>query len=297
MKSRLVLSAAILSGFVLGLATVRPMAIAMQAMGITSCSGNAACIGGQNGGSGPGTLGHSKAGYGVSGASTESDGVFGQTYSKTGYVAGVYGIDTTSGTHDYGVIGSSINGTGVSGGSSNGDGVIAGTSALKGTSAAIALSSLIGADLLVGEGAKNSMFKIDTYGNIYTQGQLYSGGTCSVGCSPVTHERSYGTTAAVPTIEDAGEGQLAGGVAVVRLDPSFANAIDQRQSYIVLLTPEGDTRGLYVTSRTPNGFVVRETMGGRSSIGFAYRIIAHPYGVREPRLPMVTMERPQLSLR
>ena len=57
----------------------------------------------------------------------------------------------------------------------------------------------------------------------------------------------------------------------------------------MLITPEGDTRGLFVAARTPGAFSVRETMGGRSSIAFGYRIVAHPFGVNEPRLPMVQM--------
>jgi hypothetical protein len=73
----------------------------------------------------------------------------------------------------------------------------------------------------------------------------------------------------------------------VRLDPAFANVIDPGRPYLVLNTPEGDTRGLYVAQRTATGFTVRETMGGHSTLAFAYRIVAHPFGAREPRLPFV----------
>lgn len=97
--------------------------------------------------------------------------------------------------------------------------------------------------------------------------------------------RAYGTTAALPTIEDTGEAQLLHGAISVRLDPAFANAIDARQGYVVLLTPEGDTRGLFVAQRSRNAFVVREVLGGTANVAFAYRIVAHPYGVSEPRLP------------
>jgi hypothetical protein len=105
-----------------------------------------------------------------------------------------------------------------------------------------------------------------------------------------TRVRSYGATVAAPTLEDTGEARLIAGSATVRLDPAFANAIDPRQGYVVLITPEGDTRGLFFASRTPGAFHVRETLGGRSSIAFGYRIVAHPFGVNEPRLPMVQMK-------
>jgi hypothetical protein len=99
--------------------------------------------------------------------------------------------------------------------------------------------------------------------------------------------RSYGTSSATPTLEDAGESQLVAGSAYVRLDAQLAGAIDPREGYFVLITPEGDTNGLYVSQRSATGFLVRESRGGRSSAPFAYRIVAHPYGVHEARLPLV----------
>jgi hypothetical protein len=79
----------------------------------------------------------------------------------------------------------------------------------------------------------------------------------------------------------------------VRLEASFANAIDGRHGFLVFLTPEGDNRGLYVTNRTASSFTVREAQGGRSTLGFMYRVVAKPYGVTAARLPMVdTPSRP-----
>ena len=146
-----------------------------------------------------------------------------------------------------------------------------------------------GADLYDGIGAAGVEFLVDKNTNIHIAGQIFTTGTCQNGCLRRTRVQSYGTTAAVPTIEDAGEAQLHGGAVSVRLDPAFANTIDPHQGYLVLITPEGDTRGLFVAQRTMAGFTVRETLGGRSNIPFAYRIVAHPYGVREQRLPFVQM--------
>jgi hypothetical protein len=75
-------------------------------------------------------------------------------------------------------------------------------------------------------------------------------------------------------------------MAHVQLDPKFANVIDTKSDYVVLVTPEGDCRGLYVTNRTPVSFDVRELEGGRASVGFAYRIVAKRFGVSASRLPM-----------
>ncbi|HEY5096277.1 MAG TPA: hypothetical protein VII69_14285 [Candidatus Eremiobacteraceae bacterium] len=89
---------------------------------------------------------------------------------------------------------------------------------------------------------------------------------------------SYATTSTTPNIEDFGEAQLTAGQAYVSLRPAYASAIDSRYSYMVFITPEGDTRGLYVTQKTPAGFVVRENQGGRSEAVFSYRVVAKPFG-------------------
>jgi hypothetical protein len=136
---------------------------------------------------------------------------------------------------------------------------------------------------------RSSGFFVDGFGNINTTGEVYTSGTCSSGCVR-RRVKSYAPKDASPTIEDAGEAQLRGGAVWVPLDPAFANVIDPQQRYIVLITPEGDTRGLYVARRTGAGFSVRETMGGRSGIPFAYRIVAHPLGAHEPRLPFVPVD-------
>jgi hypothetical protein len=85
-------------------------------------------------------------------------------------------------------------------------------------------------------------------------------------------------------MEDAGEAQLTNGQASVALERTFASTIDRNRSYLVFVTPEGDCHGLYVASKTANGFVVRELMGGHSSLAFEYRIVAHPYGDASVRL-------------
>ena len=126
---------------------------------------------------------------------------------------------------------------------------------------------------------------IDTGANIHTTGEIYTAGTCTSGCIRRNIE-SYATTAAVPTIEDYGEAQTSAGITYVRLDRVFANVIDPQQGYLVFVTPEGDTRGLYVTQRTATGFAVREIGGGHGKVPFAYRIVAHPLGKRLPRLPV-----------
>jgi hypothetical protein len=58
---------------------------------------------------------------------------------------------------------------------------------------------------------------------------------------------------------------------------------------MVFITPEGDSRGVYVTAKTSLGFTVRENQGGQSTLAFSYRIVAKPYGEHPARLQMFTM--------
>jgi len=145
------------------------------------------------------------------------------------------------------------------------------------------------------------IFYVDDSGNVTITGTIKTGGSCSSGCAkPATasgyHVVSYAPRESVPTMEDTGEGQLINGSAYVRIDPALANVIDQTTNYVVLITPEGDSRGLYVTQKTPAGFAVRENQGGRSTLAFGYRIVAKPYGSREARLPMVYVQKTQPHL-
>jgi hypothetical protein len=94
------------------------------------------------------------------------------------------------------------------------------------------------------------------------------------------------------TIEDSGTARMMNGEAAVRFDPAFARTIDTRSGYQVFLTPDGDTRGLYISAKYQGGFIVRETEHGRSSIDFDYRVLAHRYGATEEKLPQLNLRRP-----
>ena len=92
-------------------------------------------------------------------------------------------------------------------------------------------------------------------------------------------------------VEDFGSGKLSGGVATVRLDPQFGQAVSAAK-YHVFLTPAGDCQGLYITNRTATSFEVHELKGGKSNVEFDYRIVAHRKGFEAARLPDVTSRFP-----
>ena len=138
-----------------------------------------------------------------------------------------------------------------------------------------------------------------TNGNVNISGQYQKDGQCLLGCAPPSPARSgrsvvsYAPTQSLPSIDDFGEASLQNGYAYVHLDEAFSNVVDHNASYLVFITPEGDSRGLYVTQKTAQGFVVRENMGGHASLTFDYRIVAKPFGEQGQRLPMVTIPKLQ----
>jgi hypothetical protein len=89
-------------------------------------------------------------------------------------------------------------------------------------------------------------------------------------------------------MEDFGSGVLSRGVAVVKIDPAFAEIVSGDASYHVFITPNGDSKGLYVIHKTSGSFEVRESGGGVSSLSFDYRIVAKRRGFEAKRLTDVT---------
>ncbi len=102
-----------------------------------------------------------------------------------------------------------------------------------------------------------------------------------------TKVQTYAAEQSMKSVEDFGEAQLVNGQGYVPLDRTYASSIAHDRSYLVFVTAEGDCHGLYVTAKTLNGFTVREFQGGRSTVAFQYRIVAHPYGASAARMATI----------
>ncbi len=94
---------------------------------------------------------------------------------------------------------------------------------------------------------------------------------------------TYGGRQSLPTVEDFGQAQMAGGHAYVRLDPAFAATTNPGSPYLVFVTPEGDSRGVFTANHTSGGFEIHENAGGRSNMVVDYRIVAKPLGDHSQR--------------
>jgi hypothetical protein len=86
--------------------------------------------------------------------------------------------------------------------------------------------------------------------------------------------------------EDFGHGQLSNGSATVQLEPGFASVV-KTDDYHVFLTPYGDTKGLYVSSRHAGDFTVHEVQSGTGNVAFSYRIVAKRKDIPGTRLEHV----------
>jgi hypothetical protein len=98
----------------------------------------------------------------------------------------------------------------------------------------------------------------------------------------------YAMQSAENWLEDAGSGQLSNGSVRIQLDAAFAQTVNAGVEYHVFLTPNGDSKGLYVSHKTATSFEVHEQGGGVSSIAFDYRIMVKRVGYENVRLEDLT---------
>jgi hypothetical protein len=244
---------------------------------------------------GTGVEGVSSTGLGLAGISSSSFAVYGKSNYTGIYVNGgsfgMYAI-TSGGIGSYaasntgqGAVGFSQSGIAVQGTSPNGIGAqfTGGGNGIIGRSNSypLTLQDYTGHTLIYTDGA----------GNLYLHGNVYPMNFATVNGRVTTAGFSIASSTR-PSLEDTGTARLVYGQAIVRLDPSFARAIDTRRPYQVFLTPGGDTRGLYVASKGPAAFLVREVQGGRGTFDFDYHIYARQLGatratIAPPNVPIV----------
>ncbi|WP_395046805.1 beta strand repeat-containing protein [Flavobacterium sp.] len=77
--------------------------------------------------------------------------------------------------------------------------------------------------------------------------------------------------------EDYGVGQLNNGQVTIKVDPIFSKNIfvDSKHPLKVFVQLEGDCNGVFVTSKSKDGFTVKELNGGKSNVSFSWHIIGN----------------------
>jgi hypothetical protein len=250
-----------------------------------------------------GVVGLSDSSYGLLGNGPLA-GVFGEANGAASSSApGVYGYSISSGPgteganiggSGVGVYGASQYNYGVEGASISGDGIYAvGLAGLvadtfSGTGIAVLArnNSSTGYPFYALNTANETDCAIDQDANMICSGDVI-GGAVKTRHRNGNGQRvlTYASESASATVEDVGEARMFNGVANVMIASDFASVIDRSSGYYVFLTPLGDTRGLYVSMKTPAGFQVREDERGRTSVAFDYRIVARPIDANGDRLP------------
>jgi hypothetical protein len=126
------------------------------------------------------------------------------------------------------------------------------------------------------------------HGNVHINGDLTTQGAKSavLSHSDGSLRRMYALESPESWFEDLGRAGIVEGRAQVDLDDEFA-AMVQTDDYHVFLTPEGETQGLYVSARRPDGFEVREQQGGTGNLTFSYRIVARRGDIEAGRLQRI----------
>jgi hypothetical protein len=219
---------------------------------------------------GAGVIGRSKSskGAGVYGECSSGAGVAGKSVAASGQPGGigVYGLTSgsNSGTGIYG----EAQGHSVSDGSTRFTGV-------RGVGADFGVEG-IGATGVYGRPLPGGLYAAAFEGGqVLVKGDLVVTGmkSAAVAHPDGSHRLLYSLECPESWFEDFGTGKIVRGRARVKLERNFA-AVVRTRDYHVFVTPEADSRGLYVSSKTSKGFEVREQQGGRSSLTFSYRIVA-----------------------
>jgi hypothetical protein len=83
-----------------------------------------------------------------------------------------------------------------------------------------------------------------------------------------------------------GSRQFISGATTVQLKPGFAGVVKTNQ-YHISLTPDGDSKGFYVTNKMPSSRVVHEQQGGTSNLAFDYRVVAKRKDIPGERLQRI----------
>jgi len=254
--------------------------------------GNAVANADSNGNFPVGVQGHVLQGTAVLGVQDEATPGLASVFGRNSSVSGMYTVYKNQGNISAGVWGDAVNGTntvpsGVFGTTDNGYGGAFNNNsaiwpAVYGFNASTGGTGLFKVAML---GSPQGTCGVGEGGNLSCTGQVKmlvsaGGGTRTV--------ETYSVQSPENWMEDFGSGSLSGGAVVVTIDAAFAETVSGDASYKVFLTPNGESKGLYVTNKTATSFEVRESGGGTASIGFDYRIVAKRRGFEAQRMVDVT---------
>jgi len=124
-----------------------------------------------------------------------------------------------------------------------------------------------------GLAGKDNKWMIDENGNFITSGLIAQVVDTSEG-----QKTMYAMGSPQPEYTISGHGQLSGGGALIEFESWFSDIISSDVELKVVVTPTDVCNGLYITSKAPLGFIVREQADGTSNAQFDWIAIARQKG-------------------
>ena len=104
---------------------------------------------------------------------------------------------------------------------------------------------------------------------LYVRGYIYAtGGVRTSVATNTGNVLASAVTSPSAKFLISGSGDLNNGMASVAFDPVFVETVPSDAELRVLITPTADCNGLYLASKSRNGFVARELQGGKSNASF-----------------------------
>ena len=223
-------------------------------------------------------------------SSGQTLGVLGRTDSTSDGTSGVYGLHARNFGSGRGVTGASQapNGLGVYGYNYNtgGSGIGVGGVNLATSGAGIAIwGANESPDGWAGVFSSPSGHGVHIAAATGKTGLIVSGGSKSAVVRTSDGDRLlYNEESTEVWFTDYGFGKLAGGRAIIKIDPIFAETVNIAEGYHVFVQSYGDAE-LFVSSRAPSEFeVLASSLSKDQDAEFSYRIVAKRLGFEENRL-------------
>ena len=96
---------------------------------------------------------------------------------------------------------------------------------------------------------------------------------------------TYVPTSTTVDISTKGTGKLVNGTATITFDKNYSSLTAKNKPVIVTVSPMGETKGVYVSEVTNNGFVIKENGNGKSNASFYWIAIGEKNNAEEMNVP------------
>ena len=138
--------------------------------------------------------------------------------------------------------------------------------------------------------------KGNKYG-LYTDGQSYTNNIAVQlqSYNDITKEEkyiaSYVPSSTTVDIITRGTTTLVGGKAIIKFSNDFFNAVTNKESINITVTPLGQSNGVYISDISLDGFVVEENNNGTSNVKISWIAIGVKSGYENPVVPAEVLQK------